>query len=190
MRGDGPCRPQVGQRPVRFPPHARGWTVSAPLGRHRQLVSPACAGMDLLTMPWDDGGRSFPRMRGDGPESFTNGPGSDEFPPHARGWTCSAGPLCAVAVVSPACAGMDLSYCPKVRTTSRFPRMRGDGPPVRRLTACATWFPPHARGWTVSTQYLVVTRTVSPACAGMDRDTSRPWCCSTCFPRMRGDGPL
>ena len=45
-RGDGPHRQVRDSRTHRFPPHTRGWTLSAQLQISDGLVSPAHAGMD------------------------------------------------------------------------------------------------------------------------------------------------
>ena len=189
MRGDGPYRAVDGHQRVRFPPHARGWTVQGRRPGRVHAVSPACAGMDPLCYVRCDIAVGFPRMRGDGPveDSFTVT--ITEFPPHARGWTSVTRRLATRQQVSPACAGMD-HCCQWRRDFNRcFPRMRGDGPVIRVPVLPARRFPPHARGWTLLNQLRVLGSVVSPACAGMDPVRARRPEDDPGFPRMRGDGP-
>ena len=50
-------------------------------------------------------------------------------------------------------------------------------------------FPPHARGWTLSSRHRERGSWVSPARAGMDRRESLAPGARLGFPRTRGDGP-
>ena len=74
-------------REEKFPPHTRGWTPDGLDHGHRDVVSPAHAGMDL----WTNDGLvrlgGFPRTRGDGPSSSKKRWPEMKFPPHTRGWT-------------------------------------------------------------------------------------------------------
>ena len=47
-------------------------------------------------------------MRGDRPMVFLDGTGRIEFTPHARGSTCFVCSFLHIAIVYPACAGIDL----------------------------------------------------------------------------------
>ena len=108
---------------------------------------------------------------------------------------------------------MDLSQHESRSFSFGFPRTRGDGPQdTSTWHRSGTWFPPHARGWTLITMILLIRdtrvsparagmdpyrercatawRAVSPARAGMDRGCSRIAVARPCgFPRTRGDGP-
>ena len=190
MRGDGPHPTTHSGRPTWFPPHARGWTLQALLVDHAVQVSPACAGMDLLGPFRQVSSRCFPRMRGDGPLPHRRLFPVAAFPPHARGWTRSRVVGGRRGPVSPACAGMDRTTATVSSWSPSFPRMRGDGPSPRLTLAAGLPFPSHARGWTVFRQHECPSHLVSPACAGMDRHAGWEAVLSTCFPRMRGDGPV
>ena len=128
MCGDGPDAAAArGDDPV-FPPHVRGWTVSAVRRVRPPKVSPACAGMDpgiglQLRTP-----AGFPRMCGDGPGVTLISGSNLEFPPHVRGWTRPTSSTTRPSRVSPACAGMDRMDAFQAAPRTRFPRMCGDGP--------------------------------------------------------------
>ena len=78
---------------------------------------------------------------------------SEPLPPHARGWTPSAGNIAACTRFSPARAGMDPD-------NDAF------------LDRYGLEFPPHARGWTLGIPKPVWIGHASPARAGMDPSTS------------------
>ena len=188
-RGDGPSAESDRRPRLTFPPHARGWTLSASFAHSTGTVSPARAGMDPHATARSRPGPRFPRTRGDGPFSSRRAFFSAAFPPHARGWTLPAPGRGARLPVSPARAGMDPS-CPWARcAASRFPRTRGDGPDRGAAIDPPRWFPPHARGWTVASSSRARDRTVSPARAGMDPGDRRRGLGVRRFPRTRGDGP-
>ncbi len=140
------------QRPtmLRFPPHARGWTL-ATNGRSVHGRFPPHARGWTRRVTCASPARSFPRTRGDGPlDPEVGRPG---FPPHARGWTHV--PMIGAPAragmdqpVSPARAGMDRSHSIRWSTPVRFPRTRGDGPGIACVADPNRRFPPHARGWT------------------------------------------
>ena len=66
-RGDGPDTSSGCALSPRFPPHTRGWTAAHADAPWNQGVSPAHAGMDLLSCRARGVTCSFPRTRGDGP---------------------------------------------------------------------------------------------------------------------------
>ena len=94
----------------RFPPHARGWTLLRWWPPIRRRVSPARAGMDRWKHISTTTPNRFPRTRGDGPYRRISWPVLPTFPPHARGWTAARDGRSGGLPVSPARAGMDLSY--------------------------------------------------------------------------------
>ena len=143
----------------------------------------SCAGPDRAR-------RGFPRRRGDGPWAGDDGYGGALFPPQARGWTSTNDYHPGSLIVSPAGAGMDRHARHRPRCRPGFPRRRGDGPcsPTASRSACS--FPPQARGWTPSPLHLHPSGPVSPAGAGMDRDSAAARCRCRRFPRRRGDGPI
>ena len=68
MRGDGPACAPVGGDGVQFSPHAWGWSASAAWGGPIGGVFPTCVGMVRPSILDRVRHRSFPHMRGDGPE--------------------------------------------------------------------------------------------------------------------------
>ena len=86
-RGDGPPAESAEVSGVKFPPHARGWTVCDVRQSDQAPVSPARAGMDLRRRLSCASRMGFPRTRGDGPDAPFVRRDAGEFPPHARGWT-------------------------------------------------------------------------------------------------------
>ena len=130
MRGDVPKTVNQAPPSVSFSPHARGCShlLHTPAGEPK--VFPACAGMFRISeLAWrlEFG---FPRMRGDVPEKCPVEKMKTQFSPHARG--CSASLLSASLNrrVFPACAGMFPCFRVPVNDEKRFPRMRGDVPPI------------------------------------------------------------
>ena len=188
-RGDGPSRTDFVPKAVRFPPHARGWTLMVNGPFNVWVVSPARAGMDRLRKATGDRDSRFPRTRGDGPCRLRSPTPRGPFPPHARGWTLTPRPVLGPDRVSPARAGMDPSHPAGPSSPRRFPRTRGDGPflPLRAVRGFP--FPPHARGWTLPAPARGARLPVSPARAGMDPIEERPSTHRAGFPRTRGDGP-
>ena len=129
----------------------------------------------------------FPRTRGDGPGVNLGSLIARKFPPHTRGWTVVIHRDQVRLVVSPAHAGMDLSFW-RVRRFSRvspahagmdpirlraeaprgsFPRTRGDGPSQEAIDEIMPQFPPHTRGWTWPDKRKELLKLVSPRTRGM-----------------------
>ena len=130
-------------------------------------VFPACAGMDRRPSRRRAVRGRFPRVRGDGPRLPRRSLHARPFSPRARGWTVFTDADAAMTHVFPACAGMDRGPGRGRFRTSRFPRVRGDGPG--------------------SGTAVVVTVYVFPACAGMDRLPMRRRGKKRAFsPRARG----
>ena len=169
-RGDGPCWYGSAYTSRRFPPHTRGWTSYEIKRIQEMAVSPAHAGMDLTVILLLSMLYSFPRTRGDGPDSVDSAAAKAEFPPHTRGWTAWNLGKDVSLLVSPAHAGMD--------------PIIGDPQPS---LIC---FPPHTRGWTVINPNCRQADAVSPAHAGMDPIRVDAQLAPTGFPRTRGDGPF
>ena len=148
MRGDRPdLHLWPGYDPL-FTPHARGSTLKKTLARYSKPVYPACAGIDLSAVSAYESAIGLPRMRGDRPGAFWRYPDGQMFTPHARGSTLRACRLCLKRRVYPACAGIDRIGLSCNYHKWCLPRMRGDRPWARRLTARAPGFTPHARGST------------------------------------------
>ena len=187
--GDGPLPPiPLSTRPE-FPPRERGWSPRSWPQRRRCWVSPARAGMVLLSIRALGTPQSFPRASGDGPQGAHQGAHQGAFPPRERGWSHvdARGP--GKRGVSPARAGMVLRERPRRRRAGGFPRASGDGPSTGLVRSKWPWFPPRERGWSRIWPLRLVDPPVSPARAGMV-----PWHTTSAtksrrFPRASGDGP-
>ncbi len=189
MRGDRPLHFAMLVHRYKFPPHARGSTAYSCRASDSHPVSPACAGIDRGWLASGRCGGGFPRMRGDRPILRTRIVVRSQFPPHARGSTLVIHASARIHVVSPACAGIDQRRDWAAWIGVGFPRMRGDRPFLRYACNCPQWFPPHARGSTLSCIEPCLRRRVSPACAGIDHGGTTPAKPGGRFPRMRGDRP-
>ncbi len=134
-------------------------------------------------------GHRFPRTRGDGPRIVPLGGIEPAVPPHPRGWS----PFCSAPSVSgagsPAPAGMVPLKSKADRSTRRFPRTRGDGPPAQRSRSAGRRVPPHPRGWSQEAHHFRPSPCGSPAPAGMVPQGWPMSARSSRFPRTRGDGP-
>src|SRR5690606_27349478 len=107
IRGDRPGDFATRVGVPMFPPHTRGSTAGARIGRSGAIVSPAYAGIDPLTLLRALARGSFPRIRGDRPLGSDSLASTTAFPPHTRGSTFRPLPTPAPAPVSPAYAGID-----------------------------------------------------------------------------------
>ena len=169
MRGDRPLRDVPKRKPNRFTPHARGSTKKTKKEEAKCLVYPACAGID----PRKEGpGRyvvCLPRMRGDRPPKGFLPSCLSKFTPHARGSTSGLLQVCPIGWVYPACAGIDRNPSFYLSPSLGLPRMRGDRPRRKKKKDAKGKFTPHARGSTHQDFFLAASRTVYPACAGIDR---------------------
>src|SRR5690606_18491926 len=110
-------------------------------------------------------------------------------PPHARGSTLLSRWNKTIAVVSPACAGIDPPAEKAQLEDFGLPRMRGDRPSKGRVDTHRKRSPPHARGSTWRVVVMTRRTAVSPACAGIDRRPTLRTGTYTRLPRMRGDRP-
>ena len=153
-----------------FSPHARGCSGVHCSTSIRICVFPACAGMFRPSTPGRALGPSFPRMRGDVPDSYSPCTGLPVFSPHARGCSALRG-------------GLD-------RALVRFPRMRGDVPRKVPQWKPKTTFSPHARGCSSPEAAKLLRAYVFPACAGMFLEDVHGKAIFPRFPRMRGDVPV
>ena len=205
-RGDGPCALCAGTRSghgsparagmdpdhavsvhgrCRAPPHARGWTRSAPDRRGSRGGSPARAGMDPAKCSALAGGR-LPRSRGDGPPAHRSSVSA--APPLARGWTLPLTIEPWRQRGSPARAGMDPAGAAD-RAVMGSPARAGMDPygstgPTRSLEA-----PPLARGWTrIDDQPRLQIDLAPPLARGWTPETIVDARAQR-LPRSRGDGP-
>ena len=114
-----------------------------------------------------------------------------QFTPHARGSTLILGGTTVLALVYPACAGIDPIIRARDAKIERLPRMRGDRPDDNGKTSRHCHFIiSHARGSTCNQPNSIAVSTVYPACAGIDRSTSARHIQRCRLPRMRGDRPM
>ncbi len=128
-------------------------------------------------------------MRGDRPLDHRLPSYGCAFTPHARGSTIDRERDFTVAMVYPACAGID-PYCRMwVQIAWSLPRMRGDRPKKNRQPNHLPPFTPHARGSTVFRQFKLACQRVYPACAGIDLNEEATFEFWKSLPRMRGDRP-
>ena len=134
----------------------------------RNLVYPACAGIDLspeLPIRFPD---CLPRMRGDRPLDDESNTCYTLFTPHARGSTDDSECSPLVVRVYPACAGIDRQGLLRATLQAGLPRMRGDRPFSGVPLPFGQRFTPHARGSTPLRHGDGDIGMVYPACAGID----------------------
>ena len=189
IRGDVPIGVYISPQRARFSPHTRGCSATLDQDLGYAIVFPAYAGMFLGASPTAVGKWSFPRIRGDVPTEDGKHVLSGEFSPHTRG--CSSGHQAgnAPGCVFPAYAGMFPHKHSKNASTRRFPRIRGDVPPLVWAAATSAAFSPHTRGCSQGKDLMQAVRAVFPAYAGMFLAYSCPRNPGGCFPRIRGDVP-
>ena len=153
------------------------------------MGSPAHAGM----APWRPH-RSpptvrFPRPRGDGPRACPLAGRRTAVPPPTRGWPAMSTAQTALALGSPAHAGMAPTTTRATMTRAGFPRPRGDGPAQFQQADGVFTVPPPTRGWPFRRVDARRCAGGSPAHAGMAPArpaSASPW---PRVPRPRGDGP-
>ncbi len=179
----------MGQYLIEVSPPTRGWTVCGRTGAAHHDGFPAHAGMDLYTGASASAPFWFPRPRGDGPSVGGIGRNALGVSPPTRGWTSVEVAALPAELGFPAHAGMDPQYIRREPVILRFPRPRGDGPPMIVARDARIEVSPPTRGWTRSSRPTGLAVGGFPAHAGMDprprhKSSRRPW-----FPRPRGDGP-
>ena len=110
-------------------------------------------------------------------------------PPRARGSTLPTSAIRGYATASPACAGIDpITFVPAAWPI-RLPRVRGDRPGQSAMVRGTAQPPPRARGSTQNAASLPAQQSASPACAGIDPDTTPTVSGPPGLPRVRGDRP-
>ena len=147
-RGDAPTPSRHRLRQVLFPPQARGCTDGVQQQPEIRVVSPAGAGMHLLSPAEPASSPGFPRRRGDAPCVSRVLTAWLMFPPQARGCTGHELRAHRWADVSPAGAGMHPRTAQHRAARAGFPRRRGDAPYARCANLRLSVFPPQARGCT------------------------------------------
>ncbi len=189
MRGDRPHSVNVFKRLPAFTPHARGSTEQHRAFQRELIVYPACAGIDPYTRLTGRLEHGLPRMRGDRPNISPISTFDQRFTPHARGSTWLCGVRALPTLVYPACAGIDRYFPIPPSRSRRLPRMRGDRPRTPYAIRHTPPFTPHARGSTCSSTTSTSSKTVYPACAGIDPGANLSGTAKVGLPRMRGDRP-
>ena len=106
VRGDVPNTATTVTDLGEFSPRARGCSAPPPRSAGALRVFPACAGMFLVTSIHGSGTVSFPRVRGDVPDSLNPAEIPVPFSPRARGCSFVFRSGCPHRCVFPACAGM------------------------------------------------------------------------------------
>ena len=87
MRGDGPAKPYRDLAREKFSPHSWGWSEAIAGDVLGRFVFPTCVGMVRVRVMRRAMCKSFPHMRGDGPESLSVARTRAMFSPHAWGWS-------------------------------------------------------------------------------------------------------
>ncbi len=127
-RGDGPDIRQLSEVPVRFSPHAWGWSVGGGEIRRRHFVFPTRVGMVRTTLTTGEEGWRFPHTRGDGPHAVNGFIRELVFSPHAWGWSADLSARNRSSPVFPTRVGMVRWSRPIPSPPGCFPHTRGDGP--------------------------------------------------------------
>ena len=148
-------------------------------------------------------------MRGGQPIAADLGVNDHTFTPHARGSTQCFNDAWFIAIILPACAGVNPSASNQGHCGRNFPRMRegqpaeqsaqfsiGNSPCMRGgqparivLMTLEAQFSPHVRGSTHETDTVNSDGMIHPACAGVT--LSREWLYEPVYsPRMRGGQPF
>ena len=128
-----------------------------------------------------------PRTRGGQPCAAPSLACHSRFTPHARGATQCFNDAWFIAIILPACAGVNPSASNQGHCGRNFPRMRG-GQPWAQSIQSRVLFSPHTRGSTPHPQSFRRGYRIHPACAGVT--LSREWLYEPVYsPRMRGGQP-
>ncbi len=171
------------------PPRARGSTADWSKQDLSAEGSPACAGIDPMQIRALDDMARLPRVRGDRPLCSLLLLVCRLAPPRARGSTLGQTRHIFTLAGSPACAGIDLFHAVHTHCSRWLPRVRGDRPSSLRVTVSHGSAPPRARGSTYVKEKRKNCFYGSPACAGIDLNTSAAWGNIKRLPRVRGDRP-
>ena len=105
LRGEQMNLQTKGENIQGSPPLARGTVVPSGRAAVNNRITPACAGNSCWRWPRRSNSRDHPRLRGEQSPNvifITSNPGS---PPLARGTASVPLPVCAIAWITPACAG-------------------------------------------------------------------------------------
>ena len=167
----------------------RGSTCVRQLTRARRPGSPAHAGID--PHPSTAAGRpaGLPRACGDRPLQARPRRERGRAPPRMRGSTRGEVATPAVALGSPAHAGIDPARGGAATCWDRLPRACGDRPRARRRGGLRGEAPPRMRGSTRTSAVCRSSAAGSPAHAGIDPIVRPPVTIDSGLPRACGDRP-
>ncbi len=168
-RGDGPASLTPPTSIRQFSPPTRGWPVLLGGMHEKGAVFPAHAGMARGSADSGSLHSGFPRPRGDGPPDSSHASCAAWFSPPTRGWPVTGTIRNPGLSVFPAHAGMARTHHHTMKTIIRFPRPRGDGPPIGTDEMARIAFSPPTRGWPGLRTFASGVRQVFPAHAGMAR---------------------
>ena len=145
-RGDVPLRPGRRRVPAAFSPRTRGCSGCVGFRGQFLLVFPAHAGMFRTLLTAQHVPLCFPRARGDVPSPDPSRSRKRGFSPRTRG--CSQQRMAShnCYLVFPAHAGMFPKPGPPPTPARRFPRARGDVPPIDKILQKIILFSPRTRG--------------------------------------------
>ena len=132
---------------------------------------------------------SFPRVRGDVPESRCQQRNSPLVFPACAGMFRNKKNREPPPLVFPACAGMFPGPAASNPLHIGFPRVRGDVPMLKLDCLGLSTFSPRARGCSGVDGGHEVSFRVFPACAGMFPRSFARFSIRCSFPRVRGDVP-
>ncbi len=168
-RGDAPTTRQADLVFIEVPPRTRGCTPGRASVLAPSRGSPAHAGMHPRRSGTSSSCSRFPRARGDAPGTGDCQRPLRAVPPRTRGCTRSRVNRNAIAIGSPAHAGMHPRAPTRPSGRPRFPRARGDAPVRSTGIRCFAQVPPRTRGCTPEQLLHEGRPTGSPAHAGMHR---------------------
>ena len=126
-------------------------------------------------------------MRGEDPSISLSRHRTTGSPPHARGRPLDQLKSAQDHGITPACAGKTSSMPTASTPRTDHPRMRGEDLVDANGVNAQNGSPPHARGRRSRPVESLLSRGITPACAGK----TSSFCCLACqfqdHPRMRGE---
>ena len=175
MRGEDAQRSSSTTGATGSPPHARGRRLTPSARPMRAGITPACAGKTNTSTFPKRNCADHPRMRGEDEVRRHHTLEQVGSPPHARGRLRAVVDVLAGQRITPACAGKTTAADVAAEVMLDHPRMRGEDTWTLRHARTFRGSPPHARGRPVANAESVLSRRITPACAGKTfRDYSKP----------------
>ena len=155
------------------PPHVRGKAKKKSGKKDTFRITPACAGKSLFLSRCFLLPRDHPRMCGEKKRNNRQHRCTRGSPPHVRGKGSFFDPINRRYRITPACAGKRLSPPPLHWVSEDHPRMCGEKDLVHGGVLLLRGSPPHVRGKELVTDYGLVLKRITPACAGKRLKRSR-----------------